>query len=409
MGRLESIHLENNRLTGPVPASLKQAHENGAEIFFTDNYMTGEDLSSMPNNAQNFADGAQSIQYDLTLPGAVRLTAESRYNIYANLRNIPIHGAAPYKALLPASAYGYRVLNDPQGKLTVTRDGNGIYATLAASAALGEGITVELYIIGNEGSEFSTAGTVVTTDNISAGGSAGGGGFPDGEEEDIPQGETPLSDVHAAYISGYPGGAFMPDKSVSREEVAKMMTVLPGARLSGVANYHISYPDVDRDRWSAEYILNAAENGYFEGYPDGNFRPSEAITRAEFTAVLVRASGVTALPNVNPKDLPFTDIKDAWYLPYLAAAFEKGYTEGYPDGSFRPDAPVSRAEAVKMLNLFCGRDPAPEPLLSLLENPFNDVSESHWAYPHIIEAGVTHEHVTETGTGTGTAEGGESE
>jgi hypothetical protein len=414
MARLESIHLENNRFTGHVPATLKAAYDNGTEIFFMNNYMTGDDLSAMPNNQRNFADEAQSAQYRLTLPNFIRVSVGTPLNIYQNLTNVPMRGATYYKPLLPAAAYRYRISNDPEGKLTVTRDENGIYVTLAETASISERIVIEIYIIGNDGSEYSVTRSIVTTDILpmSDVGGGGGGGFALDEDTE-PNEERPVEtrvETHVPYVNGYTSGVagnvFMPNSSVSREEVAKMMTVL---KLSGPASAlgtHIAYLDVSEGRWSAAYIQAAADMGYFEGYPDGNFRPGEAITRAEFTAVIVRASGVTVLPGTKPEDLPFTDTKDegAWYLPYLQIAVEKGYIEGYPDGTFRPNEPVSRAEAVKMLNLFYGRDPASEPGLALLENPFEDVDESHWAYLHIIEASVTHEHETEGKTTEGADE-----
>jgi hypothetical protein len=412
MNRLESIHLENNRLIGHVPATLKAAYDNGTEIFFMNNYMTGDDLSAMPNNQRNFADEAQNAQYRLMLPSAVRVNVGTPLNIYQNLTNAPLRGASYFKPLLPAEAYGYRVTGDPEGKLTVTRDENGIYVTLAETASLSERITIEIYIIGNDGSEYSVTGSIVTTDVLPLGSGGAGGGFAT-EENIEPDEERPV-ETHVSYINGYTSGdaggyansVFKPNSSVSREEVAKMMTVLKLAGFSSGDGMHIAYLDVSEGRWSSAYIQAAADMGYFEGYPDGNFRPGEAITRAEFTAVIVRASGVTVLPVALPEDLPFTDTKDegAWYLPYLRIAVEKGYIEGYPDGTFRPNEPVSRAEAVKMLNLFYGRDPESEPGLALLENPFDDLDKSHWAYLHIIEASVTHEHETERETTKGADE-----
>ena len=137
MGGLESVRLENNRFTGHVPPTLKQAFDGGAEIFFTNNYMTGDTLSAMPNNLRNFADHAIGAEYRLTLPAVVRIGAGVRHNIWADMGNSPVRGAAANKPLLPPESYGYTVLNDPQGKLDVTRDANGIYVSLGEGAAEG--------------------------------------------------------------------------------------------------------------------------------------------------------------------------------------------------------------------------------------------------------------------------------
>ena len=101
--------------------------------------------------------------------------------------------------------------------------------------------------------------------------------------------------------------------------------------------------------WGEKAILEAAEKKLITGYPDGTFKPDQAVTRAEFLVMLARALG---WGDKSPAGaLPFTDADrmGSWAMGAVAAAVEKGIVSGYPDGSFRPDEPISRAEMAVMI------------------------------------------------------------
>ncbi|MDR2133320.1 MAG: S-layer homology domain-containing protein [Clostridiales Family XIII bacterium] len=385
---LESLHLENNRLRGRVPASLKALYDGGTEVFLDGNHMTGPVLRDMPHNKDNFADGAASLQFRLTLPAAVTGALGNALNLHPYLYNRAASGAYATKPTLNPDEYDIAVTNDPKGKLSVVADATGLRVTASERVLLSENILITISVKDNDGSDYSRAVTIFTTEPLPSSGGAGGFSAPVAETDEEAREER---DVHERYAEGYPGGKFAPESPVTREEVAKMIVIALGASWDGGA-LQKTYSDVDEGRWSAPYIKTAARLGCFEGYPDGTFKPSRPITRAEFVAVMVRASGAALAHGAKASELPFTDLRDAWYLPYLKEAFDGDLIEGYPDGTFGLDAPISRAEAVKTINLFIGRDPALEPTIPYMDNPFSDVEKSHWAYPHIIEASVTHEH-----------------
>ena len=138
--------------------------------------------------------------------------------------------------------------------------------------------------------------------------------------------------------------------------------------------------------WYAQAIYDLTAAGVLYGYSDGTFQPTEPITRAEFVAVLARICGETATT-----DTTFTDVSDGWARPAISLAQEKGWVSGYSDGTFHPKDPVSRAEAVVMLNLFLGRTPDREAIdrgegLRF----FPDVEPERWYYYHVMEAATSH-------------------
>lgn len=110
----------------------------------------------------------------------------------------------------------------------------------------------------------------------------------------------------------------------------------------------IQYDDVPENHWAYESIAIAASAGAVNGYPDGSFRPDARITRGE-TAALVAQT--LKLPGETGGEKPFSDIAESdWFLPYLAQLKAKGWIDGYDDGSFRPHLPITRAEFASLLH-----------------------------------------------------------
>jgi len=150
-----------------------------------------------------------------------------------------------------------------------------------------------------------------------------------------------------------------PDGSVSEDQ----------ARLLRLA----SFKDVKGDYWARPPIEHTGTVGMVEGYPDGSFKPDRALTRAELATLLVRARDID-LPDVIGK--PFPDVaKTHWAARYISAAAEMGLVEGYPDGTFRPNNKITRAEGVLVLSRFEG---LPEDYV-LDEAPYPDIPVTHWA------------------------------
>lgn len=189
---------------------------------------------------------------------------------------------------------------------------------------------------------------------------------------------------HDAYIQGN-DGRFRPEDSLSRAEAVAMLARLSvdeqGNLLYSGAPGTGGFSDVKRGDWYAPYVAFAKRYGIANGYLDGTFRPEQPVSRAELVKLI--ASYFT----VEGGTSPFPDVPAGhWAAEVVSFAAEEGWVSGYPDGTFRPDAPVSRAEAVKILNHALDRR-AGERAAAL---PFTDVEKGHWACDEIREAAVSH-------------------
>ena len=131
----------------------------------------------------------------------------------------------------------------------------------------------------------------------------------------------------------------------------------------------------DANGWYNAVINAVVKAGYMKGYPDGSFKPDKPITRAEFATMLSHFMSAKTASN------PFTDAKGNWAQEAIDKAYAQGIIKGYEDNTFRPAADVSRAEAVAMVNRTFNIKKAGD-----VKNPFTDVSPSHWAYDDILAA-----------------------
>lgn len=145
-------------------------------------------------------------------------------------------------------------------------------------------------------------------------------------------------------ISGYQDGSVRPNNSISRAEFIAMVN-----RAFGIsATTRIDYPDVRRGSWYYSDVARAVAAGYIQGFPDGTMRPDALISRQEAAAVMARVM----LPGVTrTRALAFSDAASipAWSRNSIAVMAEAGYLSGYPDGSIRPFANISRAEVAAIV------------------------------------------------------------
>ena len=183
---------------------------------------------------------------------------------------------------------------------------------------------------------------------------------------------------------GYKDGTFRPNNKMSRQEVTVMLSRLLSERPQKGMIYSRDYKDVADNLWSVTAISYMSNLKLVKGYPDGNFRPYANITRAEFAAMVVRFENISAVGNKE-----FTDLqKDHWAYDVIQKAAQAGWISGYPDGSFRPDQPITRAEVVaitnRMLNRFADEDFVDHNLNKIIN--FTDIDKSHWAYYPVVEA-----------------------
>ena len=193
---------------------------------------------------------------------------------------------------------------------------------------------------------------------------------------------------HKAFLSGYPDGTFGTDRNMTRAEVAQMFYSL---LLDKDVKITKTFTDVPADAWYADAVNTLASLGMLGGYPDGTFQPNRTITRAEFAVVALAftdgGSGASC---------SFTDVsRNDWFYQYAAQASEYGWIGGYPDGSFRPNNKITRAEVCVIVNNMLGRD-ADERFIDQNSSElvsFTDLTDGHWAYYAIMEATNAHTHI----------------
>jgi len=118
----------------------------------------------------------------------------------------------------------------------------------------------------------------------------------------------------------------------------------------------LSFVDVPDDHENAVAIDYVQDEGIVDGYDDGTYKPDASINRAEFTKIIVEAWFDVEDENNNPSDLPFTDLEEAWYVPYIRTAYTEGLIDGYEDGSFHPEYEINFVEAAKIISEASGAD-----------------------------------------------------
>lgn len=194
-------------------------------------------------------------------------------------------------------------------------------------------------------------------------------------------------DDHVAYVHGYTDGTVKPNNNVTRAETATMLyRLLTESRRNEIQTANNSFSDVSTDDWYNESVSTMANGKYITGYPDGTFGGNKNITRAEFVAMLVRFIGV------QNEDCSFIDVsRDYWAYGCIATATKAGWIAGYTDGTFKPEQPITRAEAMTIINRVLNRGVNEKSeLMNFRVWPDNDPSA--WYYYEVIEASNEHEY-----------------
>ncbi len=193
---------------------------------------------------------------------------------------------------------------------------------------------------------------------------------------------------HYAYLLGYEDGTVRPNGSISRAEVA---TVLFRLLKDDVRTQNLTkdnaYSDVSDTAWYAAAVSTLSKMGVISGYPDGTFRPNAPITRAEFAAMIARFD-----ETAKSADTPFTDISGHWAENAIGKAYGNGWVEGSSKTVFCPESNLTRAETATLLNRVLHR--LPEKKSDLLANQivWPDNPETFWGYLAIQEATNSHEY-----------------
>ena len=196
---------------------------------------------------------------------------------------------------------------------------------------------------------------------------------------------------HYAYIVGYPDGNVKPEGNITRAEVATIFfRLLTDESRNEFWSQTNNYSDVSEDAWYNNAVSTLSNAGIIDGYEDGTFKPDGNITRAEFATIAVRFFEAT----YDGGDL-FSDIAGHWAQDYIHEAANAGIVDGYPDGTFRPQQYITRAEAMTMVNRTIDRHPDADHLLDDMIT-WPDNPETAWYYEQVQEATNSHEYTMNT-------------
>lgn len=400
MTKLQNIHIEENKLWGLIPGSLEVCLDDGVKLYTKNNYLTGAALKKAVEYEKNFCDGANNEQYRLTGPTELTIGEITAISVFPQLYNRSLTtGDTRLKPMLPIACYSTTIENDPSGKVALVSDGTVITVKAAPlpdpipdpdnpDAPLptrppqeikrSENVRLVITLTDNTGSEYSKVSILLTTEVQSSGGGGGGTGTTISKTE-----------AHKPYIDGYPDGRFGPADPLTREQAAKLVVTALGGEAQESA--YSKYIDVAAKRWSAPYIEYARKQGYLLGIGGSAFGPELVMTRAEFATCLARVWGTADYDASVAKEFP--DVKrGTWYYDAVMKASALGLVNGMPDGGFHPLEPVSRAEAVTIINRLLGRNPETAPELKTEKMSFTDVADNHWARLDILEASIKHQH-----------------
>ena len=354
-----------------VPGSLKltvggtelKSKANGNMTYF------GDDVENLSENNCRF-----KVLYDPTADAFV-------WTINENVSNFaPVQLTYTVKLTKPETAPGTYGTEDLKGEKNVPAD-----------KALFTNKRAVLNAINSAGAplnplDFPKPSVSYTVKKSSSGGGGGGGRKPTVTiPDDVPTGLN--GDDHYAYIVGYPNGNVEPNGNITRAEVATIFfRLLTEEVRTANSTQSNSLSDVTRGQWFNHAVSTLSSMGIVKGHNDGTFAPNAPITRAEFAAIAARFDDKNT--DTSSK---FTDIASHWAKNEIGIAANKGWINGYPDGTFRPNQYITRAEAMTLVNRVLNRLPenSSDLLDSMIKWPDNS-DASQWFYLAVQEATNSH-------------------
>ena len=193
---------------------------------------------------------------------------------------------------------------------------------------------------------------------------------------------------HYSYLIGYSDGTVRPNGKITRAEVATIFfRLLDDDTRAKYWSSENNFSDVSADKWYNNAVSTLSNMGVIGGYADGTFRPDAPISRAEFAKIAVSFTQNNGSATYNY----FTDVKTTdWFAPYVTAAKDAGLIEGYSDGSFKPESKITRAEACAIVNRTLGRKPSKAHMKISDRIDWPDVQTTDWFYEAIMEATNSH-------------------
>lgn len=203
---------------------------------------------------------------------------------------------------------------------------------------------------------------------------------------------------HFAYVQGYPNGTVKPAGNITRAETAAILfRLMDDASRKTYYSTKSGFRDVASGSWYNTYVATLNNAGVITDSSNGYFRPNEAITRAELAAMLAKFSETTGAANY------FNDVSAKyWAANAIAICAKLGWINGYPDGTFRPDKNVTRAELMAMINRATGRAPKSADAFLPGMKTWIDNTADKWYYLDVQEATNSHSY-TVKGSETWTA------
>lgn len=272
----------------------------------------------------------------------------------------------------------YQATSNTSGTVRFTDVSSGTYTLLEKKAPEG-------YVLSNEAYTLTVSGSRVTMN---------GKAYSPVTFVNHKAAELNRTD-HFAFLVGYTGGTFGPERNMTRAEVTTMFARLLTEQIEADKTYSNTFSDVPKGYWAANYIGYMQQFGVITGYSDGSFRPDAPVTRAEFAAIASRFEKLTE------GSKSFTDVPDTyWAARYINFAATRGWVTGYSDGTFKPENTITRAEVAAVTCRLLERSADQSYIRSHLKElrTFADMTESHWAYWYAMEAANGHDYTKSGGS-----------
>ena len=203
--------------------------------------------------------------------------------------------------------------------------------------------------------------------------------------DDVPTGLNGKD--HYAYVVGYPDGMVYPQKNITRAEVATIFfRLLTDETREANMTKSNGYNDMKDGAWYTCAVSTLSKMGIIKGYEDGSFKPDASISRAEFAAIAARFD-----PDGDKTPATFSDVSSHWAKDEISVAANHGWIKGYEDGSFKPDQKITRAETMTLVNRVLKRLPeTKDDLHKDMKTWPDNQNESAWFYLAVQEATNSH-------------------
>ena len=379
-GKSYAVTYDPNGGTGTVADSNRYAQNKLAKVLSSDGLTAPEGKVFLGWNTK--ADGTGEMKY----PGSSVLVTG----------NITLYAVWGNKT--PGTTLVYHANDGSDRKITEPYANNATVTLKGKDTFTRSGYTFSSWNTqaDGKGTSFKPNDKVIV-DNIesndlyaiwtkNSGGSGGGGRKPTVTiPDDVPTGLN--GDDHYAYIVGYPNGNVEPNGNITRAEVATIFfRLLTEEVRTANSTQSNSLSDVTRGQWFNHAVSTLSSMGIVKGHNDGTFAPNAPITRAEFAAIAARFDDKNT--DTSSK---FTDIASHWAKNEIGIAANKGWINGYPDDTFRPNQYITRAEAMTLVNRVLNRLPenSSDLLDSMIKWPDNS-DASAWYYLAVQEATNSH-------------------